>query len=349
MNSLVVIEKNEPTFSRHAVSSLPILILHAHTSCNCRCVMCDIWKNRESRSFSPVDLERMLPAMRRLQVKWIVLSGGEPLLNPEWPVLCRILKKEGIRVTLLTSGLLLENCASRIVDVVDEVIVSLDGPARIHDLIRQIASGFALIERGIAAIRRLTPEFRITARSTVQKLNYLHLRETVKTAKNLNLNGISFLAADLTSQAFNRPVPWTERRQQDIGLTQRELFGLEEEIELLIRDHTEEIACGFVAESPEKLRRIASRFRESLALARPESPVCNAPWTSAVIETDGTVRPCFFHQPVGTIRNGDLEKVVNGRAAISFRSSLDLASNPICNRCVCSLNYRGANNSCLDV
>jgi len=343
MNSLVVIEKNEPTFSRHAVSSLPIVILHAHTSCNCRCVMCDIWKNRESRSFTPVDLERMLPAIRRLHVKWVVLSGGEPLLNPEWPVLCRILKKEGIRVTLLTSGLLLEKCASRIVDVVDEVIVSLDGPARIHDLIRQIHSGFALIERGIAAIRSLAPEFRITARSTVQKLNYLCLRETVETAKTLHLNGISFLAADLTSQAFNRPVPWTEGRQQDIGLTQRELFGLEEEIELLIREHTGEIACGFVAESPEKLRRIASRFRESLGLARPESPVCNAPWTSAVVETDGTVRPCFFHQPVGIIQNGSLEEVVNGRAAISFRSSLDVASNPVCNRCVCSLNYREGN------
>jgi len=89
----------------------------------------------------------MLPAIRRLQVKWVVLSGGEPLLNPEWPALCGILKREGIRVTLLTSGLLLEKCASRIVDAVDEVIVSLDGPARIHDLIRQVHSGFALIER----------------------------------------------------------------------------------------------------------------------------------------------------------------------------------------------------------
>jgi len=305
--------------------------------------MCDIWKNNESRSFTPVDLERMLPAIRRLSVKWIVLSGGEPLLNPEWPALCRILKKEGIRLTLLTSGLLLEKCASRIVDAVDEVIVSLDGPARIHDLIRQIHSGFALIERGIAAIRRLTPGFRITARSTVQKLNYLCLRETVETAKTLNLNGISFLAADLTSQAFNRPVPWTEGRQQEIGLTQHELFGLEEEIELLIREHAGEIASGFVAESPEKLRRIASRFRESLGLARPKSPVCNAPWTSAVVEIDGTVRPCFFHQPVGTIQNGNLDEVVNGRAAISFRSSLDLASNPVCNRCVCSLNYREGN------
>jgi Fe-coproporphyrin III synthase len=302
--------------------------------------MCDIWKNRESRSFTPVDLEGMLPAIRQLHVKWVVLSGGEPLLNPECPALCGILKREGIRVTLLTSGLLLEKCASRIVDVVDEVIISLDGPARIHDLIRRVHSGFAVIERGVAGLRRLAPEFRIAARCTVQKLNHLYLRETVEAAKRLNLNGISFLAADLTSQAFNRPVAWTEGRQQGIGLTQRELFGLEDEIELLIRERSGEIACGFVAESPEKLRRIAGRFRENLGLARAESPVCNAPWTSAVIETDGTVRPCFFHQPVGKIQNGNLEQAVNGRSAISFRSSLDIASNPVCNRCVCSLNYR---------
>jgi hypothetical protein len=46
---------------------------------------------------------------------------------------------------------------------------------------------------------------------------------------------------------------------------------------------------------------------------------------------------------VGIIQNGNLEEVVNGRAAISFRSSLDVASNPVCNRCVCSLNYREGN------
>src|SRR6266481_10160891 len=122
MNSLVVIEKNEPTFSRHAVSSLPILVLHAHTSCNCRCVMCDIWKTKETRSLRPPDLEPHIESIRRLGVRWVVFSGGEPLLNREWPQLCLMLQREQIRLTLLTTGLLLEKYAAQIAESFDDVI-----------------------------------------------------------------------------------------------------------------------------------------------------------------------------------------------------------------------------------
>jgi radical SAM protein with 4Fe4S-binding SPASM domain len=59
-----------------------------------------------------------------------------------------------------------------------------------------------------------------------------------------------------------------------------------------------------------------------------------------VVETDGTVRPCFFHPPIGNIHHASLEEVVNGHQALAFRSRLDIPNNAICERCVCSLNYR---------
>jgi radical SAM protein with 4Fe4S-binding SPASM domain len=68
--------------------------------------------------------------------------------------------------------------------------------------------------------------------------------------------------------------------------------------------------------------------------------MCNAPWVTAVIETDGTVRPCFFHPPIGNLHEQSLDSIVNGKVARDFRGGLDIPSNPICNRCVCSLNYR---------
>ena len=40
------------------ITQLPILILYPHSRCNCRCVMCDIWKTSESREISAADLER---------------------------------------------------------------------------------------------------------------------------------------------------------------------------------------------------------------------------------------------------------------------------------------------------
>ena len=96
-------------------------------------------------------------------------------------------------------------------------------------------------------------------------------------------------------------------------------------------------------ETPEKLRRIAEHFRAHLGMAEPVAPLCNAPWVSAVIEADGTVRPCFFHAPIGDLRNGQsLTEVLNGPEARRFRSQLDVAANPVCRRCVCSLHWTTA-------
>jgi MoaA/NifB/PqqE/SkfB family radical SAM enzyme len=99
---------------------------------------------------------------------------------------------------------------------------------------------------------------------------------------------------------------------------------------------------GFVVESPEKLRRIVDHFRAHLQLQLPVAPRCNAPWVSAVLESDGVVRPCFFHRPIGTVGQGaSLLEVLNGPEAIRFRQGLDVATNAVCRRCVCSLNWNG--------
>jgi MoaA/NifB/PqqE/SkfB family radical SAM enzyme len=302
--------------------------------------MCDIWKTQDANIFSVQDLERELPSIRRLGVQWLVFSGGEPLMNPELPQLCTILQKERIRLTLLTTGLLLKKYAVEVASGFNDVIVSLDGPREIHDQIRRVQGAFNLLESGVHALRRIRPEMQISARTTVQKANCHSLRETASAAKRLRLNSISFLAVDLTSTAFNRPLAWPVSRQAEMGFSLEELAILENEIAGLILDSEREYDQGFIAESPAKLRRIARHFRVQLGLASAESPMCNAPWVSAVIDVDGAVRPCFFHPPIGHLKSGDLNEVVNGERARAFRANLDVANNPTCRNCVCSLNYR---------
>lgn len=324
----------------HILHTLPILILHAHSSCNCRCIMCDIWKTRETKIFGVRDLEPQLDSIRRLGVRWIVFSGGEPLMNPELPRLCSVLREERIRLTLLSTGLLLKKCAGAVAASFDDVIVSLDGPPEIHDAVRRVDGAFALLQTGIHALRETRPDIPVTARSTIQKANHRCLFETARAAKLLRLDGISFLAVDLTSSAFNRPLVWPTSRQAEIGLSLSELTALENEIETLIRDGEKEFGVGFIAESPEKLRRIARHFRAYLGLEQAQSPVCNAPWVSAVIEVDGAVRPCFFHPSIGNLKDTTLEAVINGAKARHFRENLDIPNNIVCRNCVCSLNYR---------
>ena len=65
---------------------------------------------------------------------------------------------------------------------------------------------------------------------------------------------------------------------------------------------------------------------------------CNAPWVSAVVEADGSVRPCFFHPAMGNIHEHALNEIVNNTQSLNFRKSLDIGTNDICVKCVCSLN-----------
>jgi MoaA/NifB/PqqE/SkfB family radical SAM enzyme len=104
--------------------------------------------------------------------------------------------------------------------------------------------------------------------------------------------------------------------------------------------HKDWEGTGFVLENSDKLRRIALHFQAHLGLAETQAPPCNAPWTSAVVEADGTVRPCFFHRSIGSLKSHTLMQVLNGFEAQQFRAALNVETNDICKKCVCSLNWK---------
>lgn len=324
----------------HLIQSMPVLILYPHRRCNCRCIMCDIWKDTAKDEISCRDLERYLEDIERLSVRWIVLSGGEPLMHSNAARFCSLIRERQIRLTVLTTGLLLERNASTVVESVDDVIISLDGPAAVHDEIRRIPDAYQRLASGIRSVHALRPDFPVAARSTIQRVNYNLLRETTHAAKNLGCRSISFLAADLTSEAFNRADAWNPDRQDRVALSESQIIELEAEAAALLNEWN---GSGFVAEGEEKFARIIKHFRAHLGLDTPTAPRCNAPWVSTVIESDGTVRPCFFHRPIGKLGDAGLLQILNGFEALAFRSSLDVENNPTCQRCVCSLNWRGAN------
>jgi Fe-coproporphyrin III synthase len=338
-----VLYEIQPAPSAHLkgsrITALPILLLNIHDHCNCRCVMCDIWKRKDGSEFHAADLERHRDSIRTLGVKHVVLTGGEPLLNRELEAICKFFRDLGLRVTLLTTGLLLQKKADIVACGFDDIILSLDGPPDVHNRIRRVSGAFQTIQNGVMEVRARRPRIPISCRTTVQKLNHTHLRATVSAARCLALDSISFLAADISSAAFNREERWAPERQSEIALSRPELIELEDEIELLIKMHQEDIDRGFIAESSAKLRRIGARFRERIDGTPPKAPICDAPWVSAVMEVDGSVRPCFFHPVIGNAHQLTLDEAINTETALCFRSHLKIDSNPTCQHCVCSLNY----------
>lgn len=324
------------------ITRLPLLILYPHSWCNCRCLMCDIWKATTRDEIHGDEISAWLDEWRGFGVERVVLSGGEPLMHSDLWRMCAELREAGIGITLLSTGILLKRNAERIAEFCDDVVVSLDGPREVHDSIRNIPRAFDKLAAGVAAVKTAGPQVSVTGRSTVQRANFRYLRRTVAAAHEVGFERISFLAVDVTSEAFNREGGWAPERVAETALERDELPELEAELEALERENADDFASGFIAESAEKLHNRLLVYFSATAGQGDFAPVnCNAPWVSTVIEADGAVRPCFFQPPLGNLREaGSLDAVLNSPEAIAWRKGLDTHRDEICRRCVCSLELR---------
>ena len=222
--------------------------------------------------------------------------------------------------------------------LVNDVVVSLDGDEATHDLIRNIPNAFHKLREGIDAIREIDPSYRITGRTVIHKMNFRKWPAIIHAAQHLGLDQISFLPADVSSHAFNREILWSELRQHEILPSEQELPELKFIIDQLINDYRDEFNSSFIAESPEKIRKIYQYYASFYGWNPLPFKKCNAPWVSTVIEADGTVRPCFFHEAIGNIHKDSLDVILNSNEAIQFRKNLDMDTNPTCAKCVCYLN-----------
>lgn len=326
------------TFATDRIYNLPVLVLMPHSRCNCRCVMCDIWKaNNEKRELSVEDLERHVEDFRKFGLREVAFSGGEALMHANLWKFCQVLKSIHVKITLLSTGLLLEKNAQAVTENVDEVIISLDGSETIHDRIRNIPNGFKKLSEGVASLKKLDPQFAVSARCVLQRYNYFDFMNIVSAARAIGFDRISFLGADVSTDAFNRVGGWSEKRVAEVALTNDEAADFEGIIESSFHSLKDEYESRFIAESPVKMRKIVQYYKALNGNAVFPGTVCNAPWVSAVIESDGSVMPCFFHKPYGNIYEDSFADIINSDNAVTFRKNLDVKHDPVCQKCVCSL------------
>jgi Fe-coproporphyrin III synthase len=342
MTSVSTLEslRRQATRSTHRIHSLPMLVLMPHSSCNCRCVMCDIWKaNAMKRELSREDMELQMRSLRNLHVQRIVLSGGEALMHHNLWQLCELLREldEELKITLLSTGLLLKHFASDVVKWCDEVIISLDGSREVHDSIRRVPRAFDRLAEGIASLRAERPGYPVSGRCVLQRTNFRDLPNIVDAAHEIGLDRVSFMAVDVSSTAFNRPQPWEVPRVSEVALDRDETQEFAALVEDTIQGYAADFETRFISENPEKLRRLPRYYAALNGLGEFPTSVCNAPWVSSVVEADGTVRPCFFHRSLGNIHEQPLEEILNSADAVAFRRELDVKKDPICRTCVCTL------------
>jgi MoaA/NifB/PqqE/SkfB family radical SAM enzyme len=247
-----------------------------------------------------------------------------------------LFRRRGMKLHLLTSGLALERYAAQVAARFDRVIVSLDAVDDLSYAEIRGVNGLGAIERGIGALQSMAPRLPVTARATLHGRNFRQLPSLISKARDLRLTSISFLTADVSSDAFGRP---TLDRPRALLLSRAEIEEFRAIVDQTIRDHPDAFASHFVAESPARLRRLPEYYAAMLGDAPFPPASCDAPWVAAVVEANGDVRPCFFHRSIGNIRELPFREIVTGRLR-AFRADLDVSCDPACERCVCSLNVR---------
>ena len=305
--------------------------------------MCDIWKgNHNLKQLQEADIRGLLTSLKKFQTQQVVMSGGEALLNPDFFRFCEILKSKKIKISLLSTGLTIKKNAAQLVKWVDDLIVSLDGDGNLHDTIRNIPGAFGKLKEGIAALRAVDSQFPVSGRCVIQRLNFRHWPQIIEAAREIGLDSISFLPADVSSSAFNRETLWTGDRQEEILLAESDLEELKEITEDIINRFGSDFKNHFISESPQKIQKIYYYYAAYYGLNDFPYKKCNAPWVSTVIEPDGSVRPCFFHEAYGNIRTQSLDSIINSPRAVEFRKNLDMDKNETCLKCVCYLNLRPA-------
>ncbi len=123
--------------------SKPLTLLFLiNRGCNLRCSFCDLWEGKQNVALE--DAQRLFDDARAIGTKTVVLTGGEPLLHPQFFELVAAARARGLSVNLTTNGTLVDRHWDRIAaSGIDSLSVSIDGLPETHDRLRGRAGSFA--------------------------------------------------------------------------------------------------------------------------------------------------------------------------------------------------------------
>ena len=326
--------------------------------CNLRCKMCGQWGETGSSRYYTNEmlnqelgmshLKRLIDDISSFKPN-ITLFGGEPLMYRNWDELVSYIKSHGLRCNMITNGTLLRRHAEQIIlEGIDEIILSLDGPEEIHDRIRGKVGTFRKLVEGVKKINVLKAEMRkdrpiFNINSTIFDFNYKHMEQTIDVAvslkaKTLNFHHLIFLNEDTYerhSQIFSALFNTTS--YDWAGFVERKLPDIDAEylIQEIRRIGSADygIPVSFYPNLTEReIRDYYSNF-EFVPTSYPNR--CISPWMVAYVFPDGSARPCLsLNYAVGNIKEDSFRKIWNNKNYVRFRHIVKRKKAfPVCTRC----------------
>ncbi len=177
--------------------------------CNASCSFCDIWE-KPSPYITIENVKANLTDLKRLGVKVIDFTGGEPLLHRQLPDFLAEAKKLGFITTVTTNALLYPKYADKLKGKIDMLHFSLDSADREkHNISRGVAC-FDHVMKSIDIARALgeRPDILFTVTSeNIDELESIYSQITLPNKLMLILNpifGYNDVGGDLDKSAIDK-------------------------------------------------------------------------------------------------------------------------------------------------
>ncbi len=153
--------------------------------CNARCHFCNIWALEPPQEADFATIQHNLQDLKRLGVKYVDFTGGEPLLRADVGEIYTEAKRLGFTTSMTTNTILYPKRAKEIQGIVDFLNFSLDGAdADTHDHSRGVKIFDTLVESVELALS--LGEYPVL-NHTVTAQNYDRLEEIADLAKKLGV------------------------------------------------------------------------------------------------------------------------------------------------------------------
>jgi len=286
--------------------------------CNLKCRMCRLWKIKSNQTMSQDLIFHTIDELKKIDIKEVVLSGGELLLNP--PLLYAAVKKltdYNIKVFLITNGIYLssditENLANL---GIKQIMVSVDGPKGVHNFLR----GKGVFEKVITNLRALIKlkktkriNIEIATTTVICNRNLNYLEDFTRFLEALGVELVEFQPLNLALGAFNINSFKTQKTIfREIGIKKRDLSGLKLCLKKLRSIKSQR--PNLVGNSLDYFEIMEEYFAKS------KLPfVCYVNKNSLGINWKGEVFFCFHKKPIGrlTLKKSLLE-IINPKTTIA--------------------------------
>ena len=284
--------------------------------CNLHCLHCGFSSGKKDENELTLDeITSLIADLSALHCERIQLTGGEPLLREDWPIIANRISSSGIEVTLLSNGQLISSeIARRISDSgINTIGISIDGSEASHDKIRNQAGSY---EKALSALDNLYKNNVSTGViTTVNRDNINDLEELHEVLIEHNVLSWRLQIPSLMGRMES---------QSHLMVTGKDIERISVFIVNSRNDHRIKVipgdAIGYFGPHEKTIRDVGGDL--------PYFTGCYAGCLSVAIESNGNVKGCLALPPElceGNVREASLESIWLSKDAFSYNRKFDIS------------------------